>query len=52
MSKKKDRFNELFLKENEIIIPKEKWNKLLEVLENHKDSLEEVKLRLKILEDA
>jgi len=44
---KRDRtFESLFLKKGEVVLPKEKWNKLLEVLENHKEEIEIIKKRL------
>jgi len=49
---KTEKFDELFLKESDIILPKEKWNKLLDVLENHKDEIEIIKSRLYGIEMA
>jgi hypothetical protein len=43
------RLNSLFLKKGEIILPKEKWNKLLEVLDNHKDMIDTINMKLNIL---
>ena len=52
MARKIDKtFENLFLKEGEVVLPKDKWNKLLEVLENHKDEIENLKMRVNIYEN-
>ena len=37
---------DLFLKKSEMVLPKEMWNKLLKVLENHKDEIDIINKRL------
>jgi len=44
-------FDELFLKKTDIIIPRDKWNKLLEIIENHKENIEILKMRIKFFEE-
>ena len=43
-------FESLFLKEGEVVLPKDKWNKLLEVLENYKEEIEKLKMRISVYE--
>ena len=51
MAKKIDKtFESLFLKKGEVVLPKDKWNKLLEVLENHKKEIEHLKMRISLYE--
>ena len=45
----KTNLDKLYLKKSDIVIPKEKWNKLLEVLENHRDKIEELKMSISLI---